>query len=282
MNNFSQRIFSTLVTVPLVVVAICWGVWSYFVLFLLLTVLAMLEFYRLVGLGGGAVPDRFWGVLSGVALYTLVFGQMQGLSAAVVLHWLGPVLALTFVRALYRKRSTAFADVAYTLLGVCYVGGPLTMLHLVAFEQGEYNCQMVLGIMLLLWADDVGAYLVGKSMGRRQLFARISPRKAWEGAVGGGVLTVVVGCVLEYGWAGGAHCWGLWLGMGGIVAVVGPYGDLVESMLKRSVCVKDSGTLMPGHGGVLDRLDSFLLAMPFLLAFVQLCKWLLVQGYGVD
>ena len=169
---------------------------------------------------------------------------------------------------LYRQGTIPFANIAYTLLGVIYVSGPFALLHIIAFSHGPYSYEIIMGILLILWANDTGAYLIGSSIGKHKLFKRISPHKSWEGVLGGAVLALFV----SYTIAGHFNIINLdtWLGIGGIVVVVGTYGDLVESMFKRSLKIKDSGNMIPGHGGLLDRFDSLLLASPCIVSFIKL------------
>lgn len=268
LSNFRQRALTALVAGTVAIAAISCSAWSYFALFLLVLVKAMLEFYQLARLQG-VVPAALWGTLGSLLLYLLVFAYATGWLEATALYVLVPVLALMFPAALYRQGSASpFTDIAYTLLGVIYVGAPFALLHLVAFWQGAFRAELVLGIVALLWANDTGAYLVGSCVGRRKLFERISPQKTWEGSVGGGIFVLAIGCLLArfFPILGPLQ----WLGMGVIVVVAGTYGDLVESMFKRSAQVKDSGTAIPGHGGMLDRFDSFLLAVPLIVAFLRL------------
>jgi phosphatidate cytidylyltransferase len=163
---------------------------------------------------------------------------------------------------LFLGSEQPFANVGNYLLCALYIGLPFAMLADIAIEfHMPYKPFRVFGLLLLIWTNDTMAYFIGSKFGRRKLFERISPKKTWEGSIGGGVCTVFV-------------AWGLsliikdfsqiqWLALGAVAAVFGTLGDLVESMLKRSVGVKDSGNLLPGHGGLLDRFDAFILALPF-------------------
>ena len=177
------------------------------------------------------------------------------------------VLLLIREMFLWPKYSQPFTNVATTLTGLLYVSVPMTALIVVAFHPGGYDYRRIFALLFLVWASDIGAYAAGKNFGKHKLAPKISPGKTWEGRAGGFVLTLVVG------WAVGfmlpdmplAHR----LVAAGVVAVFAPLGDLAESMLKRSVGVKDSGSLMPGHGGLLDRFDAFLLVLP-VLALLQL------------
>lgn len=266
-SHLQKRILTASVIIPIVIAAVYWSAWSYFALFLLIAVATMLEFYRLVS-SGGVRPNKVWGVLSGALAYTLVFAYASGFIPMHYLYVLCPTIALTFTLELYRQGSYPFTNIAYTLLGIIYTGIPSALLHLIAFTQGAYHYEFVLGILLVLWANDTGAYLVGSRLGKRKLFQRISPKKSWEGALGGATLALIVSYGIACYWPSLSKS--LWLGIGGTIVIAGTYGDLAESMLKRSLQLKDSGEILPGHGGFLDRFDSFLLAVPFVLALIKL------------
>lgn len=267
-SNLTRRTISALVAIPIVIGAIYWSPWSYFLLFLLIVFLTMLEFYQLIKLQG-ASPLRLWGIVSGLLTYTLVFIWMQGLIPLQLLYIIIPLIALTYFIQLYRKANTApFISIAYTILGIIYISVPFTLLHLLAFAKGFYSYRIVLGVLFILWANDIGAYMVGSHMGKHLLFKRISPKKSWEGSLGGVIMALLVSCGVAHYYT--ILCLWQWLGIAGITVVAGTYGDLVESLLKRSINVKDSGTIIPGHGGFLDRFDSFLMAIPFMLAFIKL------------
>lgn len=266
-SQLKKRSLSALIAIPVVLAAIQWNAWSYFALFLLVTTLAMLEFYQLVSLGGIS-PNKWVGISGGTTTYILAFLHAHGKAPGSYLYLLCPIVVLIFLIELYKKSTAPFTNIAYTLLGMVYVGGPFALLHIAAFAQGAYSHEIIIGTLLILWANDTGAYLVGSNVGKHKLFKRISPHKSWEGTVGGAVLALIVG----YGVASYLNIISLntWLGISGIIVVVGTYGDLVESMLKRSLNIKDSGHIIPGHGGLLDRFDSFLLAVPCITALIKL------------
>ena len=160
----------------------------------------------------------------------------------------------------------AFQNMAWLVLGMVYIGAPFALLDFIAFKEQQFFANTVFGLLLLTWANDTGAYVVGSTLGRRPLAPHISPGKTIEGTVGGVVVTMAVGGLL-----------GLlfdelppldWVVLGAIVGVFGTIGDLVESMLKRSVGVKDSGAIMPGHGGMLDRFDGFIFLLPYAAVYL--------------
>jgi glutamate dehydrogenase (NAD(P)+) len=264
-NNLRRRVISALVTLPIVIGAIYWNPWTYFSLFLLIMLLTILEFYKLVNQDE---PNafKFWGTLSGVLVYSLVFLYVQKRIDPAYLYLLIPLLVVTYLLAIYQKDlSKPFTKIAYTFLGILYVVTPFTMLHFLAFPKGVYHYELVLGILLILWASDIGAYVIGSLMGKTPLFKRISPKKSWEGSVGGTIFALLVAYLVAQYYT----FWriGEWMGIGVVIVLAGTYGDLLESLLKRSINIKDSSSLIPGHGGFLDRFDSFLLAIPLILAF---------------
>ncbi|ARS37936.1 phosphatidate cytidylyltransferase [Pontibacter actiniarum] len=241
--------------------------WTYFLLFLGLTLLGISEFYNLVSVQGMR-PNKPLGLLVGGVFFTSMFLVQNEAMPGELLYLSLPLLFLVFIVEMYRKKPQPFTNIAFTLLGVTYVAGPFGLLHLLGFLNGAYSWQPILGLMLLIWAADTGAYIAGKSFGKHKLFERISPGKTWEGWAGGTLLAVLVGYGMSFLFVDLELY--QWVGMAVLVAVFGVLGDLSESMLKRSLGVKDSGTLLPGHGGILDRFDSLLMAIPFIVTFLEI------------
>lgn len=266
-SNLEQRVIAAFVGGAIFIGAIYLNEWTYFAVFLVLTLLGMVEFYRLLGIKGFE-PNQKIGLLTGGGLFVAVFLIQKELLPLRILFLMPALMALVFVVELYRKKALPFVNISVTLVGVLYVAVPFSLLSLLGFLGEQYSWHVILGCLLLIWAADTGAYFVGKNFGRRKLMERISPAKTWEGWAGGVLLSLLV-------------AWGLsvfftdlnllqWLVIGLIVSVFGVLGDLVESMLKRGLEVKDSGTLIPGHGGILDRFDSLLMVVPFVVAFLKM------------
>lgn len=266
-SNLQQRTIIGVLGAAVFIGAIWFNEWTYFLLFLGLTLLGIAEFYRLVRVQG-IKPHRGLGLALGALFFISVFVIEKGLMPAELLYLSLPVLFLAFILELFRKQPHPFTNIAFTWLGVAYVAGPFGLLHLLGFLQGEYSWQPILGLMLLIWASDIGGYIFGKSFGKHKLFERVSPGKTWEGWAGGTLLAIVVGYVLSLIFTELALY--QWVGVALLVAIFGVLGDLTESLLKRSLGVKDSGTLLPGHGGILDRFDSLLMAIPFIVAFLKI------------
>lgn len=267
-NNLTQRVIVALIGVMVIVAAIVWSAWTYFIVFLVLGTITILEFYRLTGLEG-FTPLKTWGTVTGLTIYTLTFLIEVKLLPSVYFLLIFPVAAIVFFIKLYKKSDQRpFTNIAYTYLGIIYVFIPFSLLHVIAFRTGSYDYKLIIGMLFLIWASDTGGYFSGTRFGRTKLFERVSPKKSWEGFVGGFILAILVALAFSYFFKE-IPVW-KWTGMGVIAAISGTYGDLVESLFKRGIKIKDSGTGLPGHGGFLDRFDALLLSVPFMAPFILL------------
>ncbi|WP_299219797.1 phosphatidate cytidylyltransferase [uncultured Alistipes sp.] len=274
MKNLVIRSLSGAVLGVVVLGAILWSQWSFGALLLVLSLAGMHEFYALCERRGEA-PQRVLGLLSGALLFALNFAFVSddirilgpaGHAFGSGMAFLLLLMPLLFVCELYRKRENPAANIAVTLLGVVYVALPFSLLlYLPILSTDAWTPWVVVAYVAIIWANDVCAYLVGMTVGRRKLFERLSPKKSWEGFFGG--LAGAVGAGLAAGHLLGASL-AAWAGLALVAAVVAVAGDLVESMFKRAAGVKDSGSLIPGHGGVLDRFDAMLLSAPFVFVYM--------------
>ncbi len=180
-----------------------------------------------------------------------------------------PLVSFVYMIKLYKKfERKPFTNIAFTFLGIFYVAVPFALLNVAAFEDGVYNYQIIFGCLFILWASDTGAYFAGTFFGKRKLFERISPKKSWEGFIGGAMLALI----FAFGIAHYFDTLSLqqWLVVCVIIIVGGTFGDLIESLLKRSIEIKDSGTSLPGHGGFLDRFDGLLISAPFIVTYLEI------------
>ena len=173
-----------------------------------------------------------------------------------------------FIKLYKRDVKKPFTNIAFTFLGVLYVAIPFALLVIIAFAKGYYSYQLVIGCLLLHWASDTGAYFAGVRFGKTKLFERVSPKKSWEGSIGGTLTALAMAYIVSL-YFSDLLLW-QWMTLAGIIIIAGTYGDLVESMFKRSIEVKDSGTFIVGHGGFLDRFDGLLLSTPFIVAFLKI------------
>jgi phosphatidate cytidylyltransferase len=262
LNNLQQRLIVGIIGSIIMMYLIQLHEIAYFALFLVIGLSTQLEFYKLLGLDG-MFPLKTFGTLMGGLLFSLTFFVQMGWTDSEAYYILFALFSLSFIIKLYKKELFPFVNVALTYLGVIYVMIPFSLLTVAAFDNGEYNYEIIISSLLLLWASDTGAYFSGKYFGRRKLFRRISPKKTWEGTVGGALLTFV----FAYGLSNlfeTLTAQELYM-VAVVIIIFGSYGDLVESLFKRSIDIKDSGTVLPGHGGFLDRFDGLLLASPFIL-----------------
>jgi phosphatidate cytidylyltransferase len=271
MNNFTLRTLTGIGLVVLVLAAVLFGPYSFTALLVLISLLSLREFYRLLEVPV-ARPYQTAGALLSTVLLLLSLGV-----ASALLNWrwlllLVPVAFGIFMVALYRRHAKKpFTELAVTFLGVIVIALPLCFfasLPFLAQPMGHYGFELPLSCFVLLWAHDTGAYLTGRAVGKHLLFHRISPKKTWEGSLGGAAVAFAAAYILS------GHFKLLsaqeWMILSVIIVVTGTYGDLFKSLLKRSMGVKDSGTILPGHGGMLDRFDSLLGSAPFVYCYLIL------------
>ena len=239
------------------------------IVYLTLMVMALIEYYRMVELAGSS-PQKMNGIATGVTFFVALFGFAYGIWPLFTALLAVVLLFSTFVIELYRCQQKPLSNIAYTLMGFFYIGIPMGLLNLLVFRgltgKSEFHPWILLGITLTIWVYDSGAYLFGTALGKDRWFERISPRKSWEGVIGGGMVAILWGVVNARLFPSVSLL--NWIALSIIIVIFGTFGDLIESMLKRSFNIKDSGNFLPGHGGILDRLDSFLFAIPFVVAWL--------------
>ncbi len=269
-SNILLRTVSGIVYVAVMVGCLVGGRNTYCVLFAVITALLLNEFNRLLAEHRLARVNNTVSVVSGVYLFLAVFLHVSDMAGNAV--FVPYILSLVFVlvSGLYSGQENPVATWAYSFAGQVFVALPLSLMNVLAFN-GFYDCTLPLALFVLLWLNDTGAYCFGCALGRRipyRLFPSVSPKKTWAGSVGGGI-AVLLGATCFHCLSGSGSLL-FWYGFGLTVCVSGTWGDLVESQFKRQLGIKDSGSFMPGHGGVLDRFDSALLAIPASVAYVSL------------
>lgn len=268
MSNLQQRVIAAVIAVPFLIFCMVFSDWTFYGLFALIAILAQLEFYKLLGLNGNE-PLTYYGTFCGFVLVTITFLIEKGVIPEANYYILSPLMTLIFFIKLYKSQDDKpFRNIAYTFLGVIYVALPFALVIILAFLTYRFSWQRPLGCLLLLWASDTGAYFAGTKFGKTKLFERVSPKKSWEGSVGGFLASMGVAFILSQYFLD-LKSW-QWFGCGAIIVVAGTYGDLVESLFKRSIKIKDSASTIPGHGGFLDRFDGLLLSIPFIITFLKL------------
>ena len=241
-------------------------------LFSLITGLTIWEYCSLVNELKTVTVNRFIATVAGVYFFLAVAGINSGYiqTNGVFVPYLLTIVYL-FVSELYTRNENAIHDWAYTMLSQMYIALPFSMINVLAFRQApdgdiHYYYLLPLSVFIFLWTNDTGAYCCGSLLGKHKLFPRISPAKSWEGSIGGALFVLIAAAVVGYLESQSNALSGLtiaqWLGLGLVVTVFGTWGDLVESLFKRTLGIKDSGNILPGHGGMLDRFDSSLMAIP--------------------
>lgn len=271
LTNMIVRAFTGVLFVTIMVTCFFQPIAMVF-LFALITCLSLWEYSGLVNNIEDVTINRFISTVAGVYLFLAISAVNSGFvqTNAVFMPYLLTIIYL-FVSELYTKNKNAVHDLSYTMLGQMYVALPLSMINVLAFRTAtdgniHFYYLLPLSVFIFLWTSDTGAYCVGSLFGKHKLFPRISPAKSWEGSIGGGTLVLVAAFLVSildqsYGNLSGLNTL-QWLGLGLVVTISGTWGDLVESLIKRTLGIKDSGTILPGHGGMLDRFDSSLLAIP--------------------
>jgi phosphatidate cytidylyltransferase len=278
LNNFFRRTL----TGAWIVIFVLGGFWLHPVTFFL-TGLALLagsqyEYYLMIR-NTGVRPQIIPGMVTGAAAYIISTLVASGMIPVKYLLAVTPLMLVLMVIELFRREEKPFDSLAHTFFPVIYIVLPFCLFPFSAFGHSGldsliphkyelFSPGIVVGFLILLWTNDTGAYLTGISIGRHRLMERISPKKSWEGFFGGLILTLAAGWLLSV-WLGVVDKKG-WLIISVIISISGTFGDLIESMLKRSIGVKDSGTIMPGHGGFLDRFDSAIASFPLVFLFLAL------------
>ena len=246
-----------------------YSIYSLLFLCLAINLLGLWEFYKLVPYTNNLTRKTFGMVLSTCLLVSICLWANQQIDAKILLINI-PLVSIIFIAELYLRSPTPFINLAFLFLGLIYITMPSILLFACAVSVpiGLNAQEVVLGYFFLLWANDTGAYVFGSLFGKNSLFARISPNKTWEGS-GGGAFLVIVIAYINYTFLQELSFLS-WSIIASIVIIMGTFGDLVKSLLKRILNKKDSGNLLPGHGGILDRFDSLLGSVPWVYAFLIL------------
>lgn len=273
MKNLIIRALTGIIFVVVLVSAICIHPIFFLILFCIITGLTLWEFGSLVKHYENTNLQRAVNVLGGVYLFIATFVYANGLTDGKIFLPYLLFIMLTMIAELYYKAPNPINNWAFTLFAQIYCAGSFSMLNFIGAEPGtpgvmSYTPLFIMAIFIFVWLDDTGAYLVGSLIGKRKLFERISPKKSWEGFFGG--LILVLASSQAFAWFAPEISRLNWLGLATTVVLFGTWGDLIESLLKRTLGVKDSGHILPGHGGMLDRFDSVMLAVPASYIYIEL------------
>ena len=273
-SNFLQRAITGVIFVAVLVGCILGGPISFTILFALISALTINEFGNIVNRMEHTHMNKPISILAGLFLF-LCFGYIGVVPGAneIFIPYLFLILYL-FISELYKKQPKPLNNWAYAMMSQIYIALSFALLNVLAYHSSatesvsQYNPILPLSIFIFNWVNDTGAYCTGMLFGKHRLFERISPKKSWEGSIGGAVFSIIAAIVL-------AHFFtflstGVWIGLGLTVVVFGTWGDLTESLMKRTLGIKDSSNILPGHGGMLDRFDSTLMAVPAAVVYLYL------------
>jgi phosphatidate cytidylyltransferase len=277
-TNFVRRT----ITGAFIVIFVLGGLWlhsvSFFIVGAVIIAGTQYEYYMMVRTIG-LRPQLVTGIMTGFLLYVISTMVAAGWLPVEGFLWLIPAMTTVMVIELFRKVERPFDSLAHTFFSILYTAVPFSLFPFAAFNRAgmapliqmsgvEFSPGILVGFFLLLWTNDTGAYLVGSLTGKHRLLERISPAKSWEGFFAGLILTLIIARLLS-GWLGVTDNTG-WMIIATIICIAGTAGDLVESMLKRSLGLKDSGNIMPGHGGFLDRFDSAVVSFPLVFLYITI------------
>ena len=277
-SNFLQRAITGILFVGVLVGCILYDPWTFSALFVVISALTIREFGHLINQVEGVSINKNITMLAGVYLYMAVMAFCTNLSGSkIFLPYLLLIMYL-MISELYLKKENPVMNWAYSMLSQLYIALPFAMLNVLSFHTSpmdtsvSYNPILPLSVFVFIWLSDTGAYCVGALIGRHRLFERISPKKSWEGSIGGGI--VAIGSSFIF-----AHYFPImnmaeWAGLALIVVIFGTWGDLTESLLKSQLHIKDSGAILPGHGGMIDRFDSALMAIPAAVVYLYALTWI--------
>ena len=282
-NNFIQRASTGIIFVGVLIGCILGGPISFTLLFALITALTIHEFGVIISKQPDVEINKPICMLAGVFLFFgfAYLGVMPG-QTEILIPYLFLIIYL-LVSELYLKKKNPLNNWAYAMMSQIYIALSFAMLNVLAYHsignegelsnyQVQYNPILPLSIFIFTWINDTGAYCTGMLFGKHRLFERISPKKSWEGSIGGGVFSIIAAIVM-------AHYFpfmpiSIWIGLALTVVIFGTLGDLTESLLKRTIGIKDSGNILPGHGGMLDRFDSTLMAVPAAVVYLYIISFI--------
>lgn len=240
--------------------------YTFYIFFFTVLILGLKEFYQLAE-RKDIKPQKIFGFIIALGIYaSSYFFHLSEKKSYITINLVLALIFLLFAVELFRRKNISFINIGTTIVGVIYVALPLSLLTFLAFDAyNKYSYHLILSMFILVWLSDVGGYFAGINFGKNKLLERISPKKTWEGVAGGLVLCIIGSYILsQYVPIMNIY---MWLVFGVLVSVSSVIGDLIESMLKRSANIKDSGNILPGHGGILDRFDSVLFVIPIVYIF---------------
>lgn len=269
--NIFVRALSGIVFVGLLLSGILINEYTFAVVFAVLTGLLLFEFYGLIEKVAKVPVSKYLNIIGGLLLFgAAYYTSRKELDFPLLLPYLPYIIYIlvVFISELYLKRPDPLKSLAYSILGQIYIALPFAFSNYIAFAFWGYTPVFILAVLVIIWVNDTFAYLTGMLLGKHRMFERISPKKSWEGFAGGLMFAIITGILFSV--FSNYHLYSFWIGFAIIVVAFCTLGDLVESLFKRTLGVKDSGNMIPGHGGILDRFDSTILAIPAVVVYIAL------------
>jgi len=266
MNNFVKRTLSGLIFITLVISSIILSRFTFVGVFALISGLTVVEFHKLTNLQKDVKVNIWIALTASFLLFICSFIYASGIWHFPVYSFYGIFIVFVIISELYQQKTNPLHNWAYFILGQVFIALPFSLLNFIIFIK-DFQPIILLAVFVTIWVNDTGAYLVGVTFGKHHLFERVSPKKTWEGFFGGALFALLSGYIFSIYYSEISLI--NWLIFSEIIVVFGTFGDLNESLLKRTIEVKDSGNIIPGHGGLLDRFDSMLLAAPAIFIFLN-------------
>ena len=272
LNNLGQRFFTALFGAAAIITCIVLSPYTFTAAFYLLAMLTQYEYLLIIKPLKQESYKSELHIAGNLTLGTLLYVLIMLIAYQVVsisyFSLLFVLFASIIILELFKNRPNPFQYIGLRIIGLVYVVMPFALLNMISISGNDFYPIITLGILFIIWTNDVFAYFTGRAFGRHKLFERISPKKTWEGFAGGFVAAIACAYIFS------TYAFTLnttqWLITGALVSITGTYGDLAESMFKRSLHIKDSSGILPGHGGFLDRFDALLIAVPFVYAWLSL------------
>lgn len=266
MNNFVKRTISGGIFVAIVVTSILLSPYTFAVVFAVFTALAAHEFHKLTNKPVDIQVNKTVALIGALLLFVCSFVYASGKFQYPVYSFYGLFIVAVFIAELYRKKQNPVNNLAYFILGQIFIALPFSLLSYILFVS-DYQPIILLAVFISIWVNDTGAYVTGMLLGKHKLFERISPKKTWEGFIGGAVFALISGFVFSL-FIPELNLL-QWFIFSEIIVIFGTFGDLTESLMKRTENVKDTGNIIPGHGGLLDRFDSMLMLAPVIFIWLS-------------
>ena len=267
MSNLAKRSITGLLFGIVVLGSIFYGPYTQISIFSLFMLLGLIEYYRLFDQHPIVKISKEIGVFIGVFIFSLMVGISLKILPIISITIIFPLFFTLILNELWKKQENPIINISVLVFGIIYIVIPF-YLTIDLNLRDTSDLPLIVGMFLLIWTNDCFAYCIGRVLGKRKLFERISPNKTWEGAIGGIVFTLILGYIIGAYINKGEGLF--WVVSALIIAPCSIYGDLLESLFKRSLNIKDSGTILPGHGGILDRFDAALFAIPFFYSWAML------------